>query len=151
MIISENQIIERLHPAAALIKERYLLTRPGSTKQTFHISLDLSQIPLQFNVGDSIGIYAQNDPHLVDHLIDAMGAKQGDKIVDPRSNEPTSLWHFLSFKANLSRLTSSFLKLFYEYEAAHDKKNALQHLLLQENKPLLSQYLSTHDPLDLLK
>ncbi len=148
---SPSILIDRLHPVNATIKERFALTSSGSTKQTFHISLDLSHAPIQFKVGDSIGIYAQNDPHLVQHLIEAMKATGDEQINDPRSNKPISLWEFLSYKANLSRLTSSFLKLFYEHEKIHDKKNCLHRLLQTENKPLLSQYLSTHDPLDLFK
>lgn len=143
--------IDRLHPAPAVIKERYLLTKAGSTKHTFHVSLDLTQAPIQFKVGDSIGIYAQNDPHLVAHLIEALKAKGDEPVIDPRSGKPMTLWEFLSYKANLSRLTSSFLKLFYEHEKEHEKKNSLHRLLQTENKPLLSQYLSTHDPLDLFK
>ncbi len=149
MIISET--IDRLHPVNATIKERYSLTKPESTKHTVHISLDLSHAPIRFKVGDSIGIYGQNDPRLVRHLIEAMKASGEELIVDPRSQQTLSLWEFLSFKANLSRLTSSFLKLFHEYEPEHDKKNSLHRLLQSENKPLLSQYLSTHDPLDLFK
>jgi sulfite reductase (NADPH) flavoprotein alpha-component len=147
----EFPTIDRLHPAKATIKERYPLTKTGSTKHTFHVSLDITNAPIRFKVGDSIGIYPQNDPGLVQHLIDAMKAKADDLIIDPRSGSPLTLWEFLSHKANLSRLTSSFLKLFYACERMHDKKNSLHHLLQQENKPLLSQYLSTHDPLDLFK
>ncbi len=147
----EHPVVDRLHPAIATIKDRYLLTGDGSTKQTFHVILDLSRAPIYFKVGDSIGIYAQNDPILVEHLIQAMKAKAEDQITDPRSGAPMSLWHFLSFKANLSRLTSSFLKLFYECEQIHDKKTRLHRMLQQENKPLLIQYLGAHDPLDLFK
>jgi sulfite reductase (NADPH) flavoprotein alpha-component len=148
---SKTPLIDRLHPAPATIKERYLLTKEGSSKQTFHLSLDLGLAPLTFKVGDSIGIYAQNDPHLVAHLIQAMKASPEAPIHDPRTGTPMTLWDFLSFKANLSRLTSSFLHLFYTCDMEHDRKNSLHRLLQQENKPLLSQYLSTHDPLDLFK
>jgi sulfite reductase (NADPH) flavoprotein alpha-component len=144
-------VIDRLHPVKSVIKERYPLTQCGSTKHTYHVSLDFNDAPIRFKVGDSIGIYPQNDPRLVQHLIEAMRVRGDERIHDPRSGTILSLWEFLSFKANLSRLTSSFLKLFYAYETLHDKKNHLHRLLQQENKPLLSQYLSTHDPLDLFK
>ena len=148
---SDPPSVGRHHPIHSFIKERFPLTKTGSTKQTYHISLDFDQMPIRFKVGDSIGIYAQNDPRLVQHLIEAMNAKGDEQIKDPRSEALLSLWDFLTHKANLSRLTSSFLKLFYECECEHDKKNQLHHLLLQDNKPLLSQYLNTHDPLDLFK
>lgn len=147
----QHSVIDRLHPAHARIKDRYLLTKSGSSKQTYHVTLDISGVPLHFKPGDSIGIYAQNDPLLVDHLIQAMKAKPEDEITDPRSGVRMSIWHFLSYKANLSRLTSSFLKLFHEYEKAHDKKSHLHRLLQQENKTLLTQYLEAHDPLDLFR
>lgn len=148
---SSSELIDRLRPVHSFIKERFLLTKTGSTKQTYHISLDFDRMPIRFKVGDSIGIYGQNDPSLVQHLIAAMKAKGDEQIKDPRSGALLTLWDFLSFKANLSRLTSSFLKLFYEYENEHDKKNHLHLLLQRENRPLLSQYLNTHDPLDLFK
>src|SRR5713101_4406313 len=108
MEISDPPVIDRLHPVKARIKERFLLTKPGSTKHTFHLSLDFGTEPIRFKVGDSIGIYAQNDPLLVQHLIEAMKAKGDEQILDPRSGISLTLWEFLSFKANLSRLTSSF-------------------------------------------
>lgn len=141
----------RLHPALVTIKERVRLTKPGSTKQTFHVVLDTSEASLSFKVGDSLGIYPQNDPVLVDHLILAMRAKGDEEIFDTRSKTHFVLREFLTRKANLSRLTSSFLKLFYEYEPSHDQKNKLHHLLQQDNKTLLTHYLSSHDPLDLCK
>jgi len=138
-------------PFIATLKERMHLTKPGSTKETYHISLNLKDSDINFRTGDSIGVFGQNDPRLVSHLIEAMHATGSESVLDPKSGQTMSLWEFLSFKANLARLTSSFLKLIYEYETLHDKKNHLNHLLQQENRPLLSQYLSTHDPLDLLK
>lgn len=155
MIISDPQeelpIIDRHHPGTAIIKNRFLLTKEGSTKQTFHITLDLSSAPVRFKVGDSIAIYPQNDPILVQHHIEALQANGEEFITDSRSGQAFSLRDFLAFKANLSRSTSSFLKLFYEYEQEHDKKNYLHRILQQENRPHLTQYLAEHDPLDLFK
>jgi len=150
-ISSPSQPIDRKHPVPVHIRRRFLLTQGNSTKITFHVSLNITDSGLCFKVGDSVGVFAQNDPLLVSHLIAAMKATGKEIILDPRSNQEMTLERFLSTKANLSRITSSFLKLFYEYEPLHDKKNHLRHLLQQDNKPLLSQYLGTHDPLDLFK
>jgi sulfite reductase (NADPH) flavoprotein alpha-component len=146
-----STIFDRSHPFLAKIIERYPLTKEGSTKRTYHISLSFDRASLPFNVGDSFGVYGQNDPLLVHHLLEAIDAKAETVIIEPRSLTQMSLWSFLSFKANLSRLTSPFLKLFYEHVHIHDKKNELGRLLNEENKVLLAQYLSCHDPLDLFK
>lgn len=134
--------------ATATIKERYPLTKVGSTKTTYHVSLDLKDTPLPFKPGDSLAIYAQNDPTLVQHLIDALGAQGHEEIIDTRSKEPMTLRAFLTHKANLARLTSNLLTLVYESETDHDRKNRLHHLL---DKERLKLYLAAHDPLDLLK
>lgn len=148
---SPSARIDKAHPALVRLQERFLLTGESSTKKTFHVSLNVKESGIQFKVGDSVGIFAENDPILVTHLIAAMHATGEEIILDPRTQQEISLRTFLTRKANLSRLTSSFLKLFSEYEPLHDKKNHLHRLLQQENKPLLSQYLSLHDPLDLFK
>ncbi len=152
MIISEAQEkkapgSDRKNPVSVVIKERYALTEKSSTKQVYHVSLDLQNAPLSFKVGDSIGIFPQNDPHEVEQLIRAMQAHSDEIIADPRSNESMTLQHFLSYKANLSRLTSGFIKLFAQAAPYAE----LQALLLVENKQGLTQYLSTHEIIDFLQ
>src|SRR5579872_5578928 len=144
-------IYSRTQPFLSKIKERKLLTKENSTKKTYHFSLDLKDADFTFRVGDSIGILPRNDPILVQHLLNAMRAQGDEAVIDPKSGATLTIREFLSSKANLSRLTSSFLKLLYAYEPLHDKKNQLNHLLQPEHKPLLAQYLEAHDPLDLLR
>jgi len=105
----------RNHPYLARIKERYLLTKPASSKKTWHIVLEA---PLSFQVGDSIGVLAQNDPVEVAEIL---------QYATPSSPE---LITFLTHKANLSRVTSSFLK---------------------QSAPQLSVDLHTHHLIDILK
>jgi len=133
----------------ARIKERFLLTKPTSTKKTYHLSLDLSGSNLSFRVGDSLGVFPQNDPVLVERLLTALKCTGKEKIIDPRGQGELSFQEFLSSKVNLSRTTSSLLKQIYEREQNHDKKLQLRHLL--ESKPLLSEYLAYHEPLDVIK
>lgn len=144
-------VVDKSHPFSSKIKERFPLTKEGSTKETYHISLDITDSEIEFKPGDSIGIFAQNDPILVEHLLNAMRAKGEEPIFDKRSETYFPIREFLQRKANLSRLTSSFLKLFHEHAQEHDQKNTLQRLLQEENRVLLTQYLASHDPLDLIK
>lgn len=143
--------IDRKNPLQVTIKERYPLTKDGSSKETYHITLDLKDKNLEFQVGDSIGIFAQNDPILVEHLLIAMKATGDEIITHQRSGEKCTARQFLTSRANLSRISSSFLKLLHENAHLQDKKNQLHSLLQTENKALLQHYLATYDPLDLLK
>ena len=127
--------IDKSHPFAAKIKSRSPLTKPGSTKTTYHIILDITDSAMQFKVGDSIGIFGQNDPFFVDRILLALSAHGDESIVEPKSGQAMPLRFFLTYKANLSRLTSSFLKV----ASPH-------HPRLQDKA-----YLATHEPLDFLQ
>ena len=128
----------RLNPFSARIKDRYPLTKPGSTKETHHVVLDLKNSQLSFKVGDSLGIYGDNDPGLVDRIIAALRLSPETPIIHPRTQETLTLKQFLTQKANISRLTSSFLRVFQD--PAH----------LLQNKIALDHYLATNDVLDFL-
>jgi sulfite reductase (NADPH) flavoprotein alpha-component len=136
---------DRKNPVRVVIKERYPLTRAHSTKQVYHVALDLQDAPIAFKSGDSIGIFAQNDPGEVDALIRALRASGEEQIVDPRSQELISLRHFLTHKANLYRLTSGFVKCIAK------QSPGLQTLLLPENKAQLNDFLSSQEMIDLLQ
>lgn len=132
----------RAHPYLARIKERYLLTKPGSTKRTYHVSLELPH-PLPFSVGDSIGVLPENDPQEVAAILEALKLTGSEPIFDARASKECLFGEFLLTKANLSRVTSGFLKLFLQ------RGEPLQELL--ENKAELNQYLQSNSLLDILK
>lgn len=144
MTISDKAF-NRNHPAIATIKERFALTKPGSTKEVYHLSLALED-PLSFRVGDSIAIFPQNEKEHVEAILEVIQASGSETIIDPRSKEPMNLADFLLFKANLRQLTSSFLK---RYQESFPGAQPLLEALL-ENRESLSNYLKTHEPYDLL-
>jgi sulfite reductase (NADPH) flavoprotein alpha-component len=56
------------------------LTGQGSAKDVRHVVIDLTESDLTYEPGDSIGLTAPNDPHLVQALLTALGAS-GDEAV----------------------------------------------------------------------
>jgi len=84
----------RTNPFFSKIKERVLLNKPGSTKETYHISVE-SDLP--FKVGDSIGVLPENDHSIVEAILHIV------PDLDPE---------FLLKKANICKCTSAVLKLF---------------------------------------
>jgi sulfite reductase (NADPH) flavoprotein alpha-component len=137
-------------PFLSRIKEKWLLTKPGSTKQTYHVSLCIQNADISFRPGDSIGILPQNDPGLVHKLLALTATHQNEEIQDPRSNETMSAQYYLTHKVNLTRINSSLIKFFFEQSLSHDKKNFLAHLLEKDNKEVLSRYLQERDLIDVL-
>ena len=112
MSIPFNRPISRLSPFRAVIKERYPLTKPGSTKETHHVVLDLAGSGMEFKVGDSIAIYGHNDPELVRRILDALKLSPDTSVTHPRTGERLTLQNFLTTKANIARLSAALLKLF---------------------------------------
>lgn len=138
-------IIDRLHPFPAKIKERFLLTKPGSSKTTFHVVLDLKDAHLSFKVGDALGIYPHNDPLLVQKMLQLLQEDPQTPVIHPRTQETLSLKVFLSEKVNLARLTSGFIKVMAQ---ALPDNTKLKELLA--DKTSLLEYCHSHDTLDLL-
>ncbi len=72
----------RDRPAEVEFVSRTRLNKPGSNKETWHIDLDLTDAGISYAVGDSFGIFPQNDPALVDAVIAAIGVPPDFPIAD---------------------------------------------------------------------
>jgi sulfite reductase (NADPH) flavoprotein alpha-component len=64
----------RDNPADATFHSRTRLNKAGSKKETWHIELDLAACGLDYEAGDSLGVFPVNDSALVDAVIGALGA-----------------------------------------------------------------------------
>jgi sulfite reductase (NADPH) flavoprotein alpha-component len=64
----------RDRPADVAFLSRTRLNKRGSSKETWHIELDLAGSGISYSVGDSLGIVPTNHPALVDAVIAAIGA-----------------------------------------------------------------------------
>ncbi len=93
-------------PAAFLSRRR--LNGDGSEKATHHIEFDLSASGLDYEAGDSLGVFPANDPALVDEVIAMIGAPAGfpiagktlrDTLIEDMSLAPApdALFTFISY------------------------------------------------------
>jgi len=64
----------RDNPATATFLSRTRLNKPGSAKETWHVELGLADSGIDYVVGDSFGVFPQNDPALADAVIAALAA-----------------------------------------------------------------------------
>ena len=71
---------DKRHPFAATVLENLRITGRHSTKETRHVELDLSGSGLSYEPGDSIGIAASNDGHVVEELLQATGLSGDEEI-----------------------------------------------------------------------
>jgi sulfite reductase (NADPH) flavoprotein alpha-component len=98
----------REQPSTAKLLGRRLLNQPGSEKETWHIDFDLSDSGIDYEVGDSFGIFAKNDLGLVDQIIAMLGAAHTTPVRDRSLREvlhenvalgtaPDSLYELFSY------------------------------------------------------
>jgi sulfite reductase (NADPH) flavoprotein alpha-component len=156
MIISEKSkelqtsTYSKSAPFLAKINQKRKLVLNGSTKQTYHLELDIKNSGIIYKPGDSIGVLPQNDMTLVHQYLAALNVSGEELIMDSRSGSTLSVKDFLSYKANLARLPSSFIKTILDHEKVAEKRATLENLLNPENKQQLLNYLEQHDPLHVL-
>jgi sulfite reductase (NADPH) flavoprotein alpha-component len=129
----------RNNPYLAKIRERFLLSQEGSTKETYHVCLDLLGDKLPFNVGDSIGIYPENSQIVVDEIISIVG--KNPLIVDRQGNSIEFKVGLLK-KANLTKVNPSL------YKTLVSPSDPLSQV---ENNQQLIEYLGQRDLLDVLR
>ena len=94
-------------PAKLLVNRR--LSGPESAKDTRHFEIDLTGWGLSFEVGDSLAVYATNDPQLVDEIIHALGATGKEEVPRPKG-APTTLREALLRDYSITQPTPKFLK-----------------------------------------
>jgi sulfite reductase (NADPH) flavoprotein alpha-component len=64
----------RDNPVYATFLSRRRLNKEGSEKETWHIEFDVADCRLDYEVGDSFGVYPANDSALVDAVLAALDA-----------------------------------------------------------------------------
>ena len=72
----------RSNPVDVVFKGRRKLNKTDSEKATFHIDIDLSAAGIEYVVGDSFGLFPENDPELVEKIVAAIGAPRDFPIGD---------------------------------------------------------------------
>lgn len=74
-------------PVEAIFLGAARLTGDGSEKDTRHVEFDLSNSGIDYQPGDSFGVFAKNDPALVDAVLAAMRAPADFPIGDKTLRE----------------------------------------------------------------
>jgi sulfite reductase (NADPH) flavoprotein alpha-component len=131
-------------PARLVVNRR--LSGPESAKDTRHFELDLTGWGLSFEVGDSLAVYATNDPQLVDEIIHTLGVSGHEKVPRPRG-EPTTLREALLRDYSITQPTPKLLRAIAERASAAP---TLGYLLAPDRKHDLETYLWGMEIIDFL-
>ncbi|MEK8127270.1 assimilatory sulfite reductase (NADPH) flavoprotein subunit [Paenibacillus filicis] len=137
----------RSNPFQAEVLENLNLNGRGSDRETRHLEISLEGSNLQYEPGDSIGIYPENHPRLVDELIEAMGWSASEQVSAPKSGEKLALREALLRHYEITVLTKPLV----EQLAKLTSNEALAGLLGAGREQELRAYLNERDLLDLVQ
>lgn len=136
----------RSNPFSAEVLENLNLNGRGSDRETRHIELSLEGSNLQYEPGDSLGIYPENHPQLVEDLITAMGWKGEETIIVNKNGEQRTLRDALRRYYEITVLTKPLL----EQAAQLSTSGELKQLFEAGREQELRAYLAERDLLDLV-
>lgn len=134
---------DRKRPFAAPILEKIQLNGRGSQKETWHLELSLDGSGLEYEPGDSLGVYPQNPPSLVREVL-YTAMLNGHKTLIFNEKENT-LRHFLLREVELTVLTRDVIEKY----AAWTNNTRLKNLL--EDNDQLKKFLWGRNVADLLR
>ncbi|WP_079476805.1 assimilatory sulfite reductase (NADPH) flavoprotein subunit [Marinococcus halophilus] len=144
---AEQPAYSRTNPFRAEILENINLNGRGSAKETRHVELSLEGSGLTFEPGDSLGMFPENDPLLVDQLIREMDWNPEETVVLNKQGDIRSLREALLSHFEITVLTKPLL----EKMSKLTNNEKLQELLETGQADELRTYLEGRDLLDLLK
>jgi sulfite reductase (NADPH) flavoprotein alpha-component len=134
----------REHPFHAEVLESFTLNGRGSDKETRFMKLSLEPSGLSFEPGDSLGIFPQNHPSLVDDFIAEM-RWNADELV-PAGKEEMPLREALLKRYEITRLTRPLLQ-----QAAEFSRDGLHELVHRRSDDELDAYVAGRDLIDLAR
>ena len=137
----------RSNPFHAEVLENLNLNGRGSDRETRHIELSLEGSNLQYEPGDSLGVYPQNHPLLVQDLITAMGWNAEEAITINKNGDQLSLQEALLRHYEITVLTKPLLTQVAELTG----NNGIKELLASGKEQELRDYIYGRDLLDLVQ
>jgi len=144
---TEQSAYSRTNPFKAEVLANVNLNGRGSDRETRHLELSLEGSNLQYEPGDSLGIYPENHPELVEAIIKQMNWNAEEIVPINKNGEQGSLGEALLKHYEITALTKPLLTQAAELTA----NTALRELLAQGQEQALRNYINGRDLLDLLQ
>ncbi|WP_334074655.1 MULTISPECIES: assimilatory sulfite reductase (NADPH) flavoprotein subunit [Paenibacillus] len=137
----------RSRPFQAEVLENLNLNGRGSERETRHVEISLEGSNLRYEPGDSLGVYPQNHPQLVDELIEAAGWNASEAVALGKTGETAPLREALLSHYEITVLTKPLFTQIAELSGDAGLKTLVQ----PEQAEKLKAYLQDRDVLDLIR
>jgi NADPH-dependent sulfite reductase flavoprotein alpha-component len=140
-VIRAAEPFTRARPVPAPLVRNTLLSAPTSDKDVRQFGFDISEHDVSYAVGDSLGVFARNDPAVVDAWLDATGLR-GEQVIEV-DGEQRSLRDALVCCYDIRRITPNLVG----FIAGHCRDAGE----LKAPKDKLDKWLARRDGIDLVR
>ncbi|WP_411342418.1 assimilatory sulfite reductase (NADPH) flavoprotein subunit [Paenibacillus sp. WLX1005] len=137
----------RTNPFPAEVLENLNLNGRGSDQETRHVELSLEGSGLSYAPGDSLGVYPQNHPQLVEDILQQTGWNADESITINKNGDQLSIREALLHHYEITTLSKPLL----EKIAGLADNEQLEDLLAEERQQDLRTYVQGRDLLDLIR
>ena len=131
----------RAKPVLAPLARNTVLTGPASRKEVRQFGFDISEHDVAYSAGDSLGVFARNDPAIVDAWLDATGLR-GDTLVEVDGDEQ-ALRDALISCYDILKVTPNVV----QFVAEHSREASA----LPASSDKLERWLRRNDGIDLVQ
>ncbi|MQY30252.1 molybdopterin-dependent oxidoreductase [Nocardia aurantia] len=135
----------RQSPLPARLVRNELLSRPGAAKEVRQFGFDLSGLGVQYEVGDSLGVWPSNSEALVAEWLEVTGL-DGDRTIAP-DGRAVPLAEALRTRFDITRAGPDLLG----FVADRNPSPRLAKLLRRDNRNELDGYLWDKQAVDVLR
>jgi len=140
-------LYSRKNPFPATISVNRRLTGEGSNKNTRHFEIGLEGSGLRYEVGDSLGVFASNDPALVDAILANLGFSGSEEVMAP-DGKSSAIREAMLRQFIVTEPSKQLLQAVSERDPAAAE---IAEFLAPEAKKQLDDFLWGRDILDLLE
>ncbi|MEE1675338.1 assimilatory sulfite reductase (NADPH) flavoprotein subunit [Agarivorans aestuarii] len=130
------------NPYAAELSLNQKITGRDSAKDVRHVEIDLADSGLQYQAGDALGVWFENDRELVAKIIARLGLK-ADELVSIDEQE-YSLADALTEKLEITQTSGAFVEAWAAWSASKKLQTVVA------NKDKLREYAANHQVIDVL-
>ena len=140
-------VYSRTNPFHAEVIENINLNGRGSARETRHLELSLEGSGLTYEPGDALGIYPENQPQLVEELIETAGWRADEPVPAGKDGGELPLGEALSRHYEITLLTRPLLQQVAELTGSPK----LKVLTAPGQEQALREYIAGRDLVDLIR
>jgi sulfite reductase (NADPH) flavoprotein alpha-component len=142
-------VYNRSNPCTFRLRERRMLVKEGSEKDTRHYEFDLSGTGLTFEPGDSLALFSSNCPDLVADILKALDFSGNEEVIGP-NKEPTTIGEALLNQCAITAPDKKLLAAICAKVGDEPAAVELSALLAPEMKQALADHLWGREIIDFL-